>query len=308
MTSCSIDGGACTSVSGRVSDPFRNPFSFLPSLSKWNRTSATGATCGNDQSFMVRDLLLTIAQRIEKGVRMEQAAFSLDRPSDQPSVSQVERWLTLATATALITYGFSRRSLPGMFLAIAATPIAYRGVAGSWPRLHDSATDDTRAALGGVRGIHVREGVRLEKPVAEVYRFWRTLENLPLFMSHLRRVTDLGNGRSHWEAKGPANLKVEWDAEIINDVENRVIGWRSLPGSDVVTAGSVNFTEVRAGRGTQVAVHLQYAPPAGRAGALVASLFGREPSQMIREDLRRFKQLLEAGEIPRAAADAWDSR
>jgi uncharacterized membrane protein len=235
---------------------------------------------------------------------MEQPSFTLDWQPDQPSVSQVQRWLTLATATALITYGFSRRSMPGIFLAMAATPIAYRGVAGSWPRFRDSSGENTRVALAGERGIHVREGVRLEKPVAEVYRFWRTLENLPLFMSHLKRVTDLGNGRSHWEAKGPANLKVEWDAEIINEVEDRIIGWRSLPGSDVVTAGSVNFTSVRGGRGTQVSIHLQYAPPAGRAGALVASLFGREPSQMIREDLRRFKQLVEAGEIPRATADA----
>src|SRR4030095_675747 len=98
-------------------------------------------------------------------------------------------------------------------------------------------------------------------------------------------------------------LAVEWDAEIINEVENQVIGWRSLHGSDVVTAGTVNFGRARDGRSTQVSVHLQYAPPAGKAGALIASLFGREPSQTIREDLRHFKQLLEAGEIPRATEE-----
>jgi uncharacterized membrane protein len=101
-------------------------------------------------------------------------------------------------------------------------------------------------------------------------------------------------------AKGPANLELEWDAEIINEVENKVIGWRSLPGSQVVTAGSVNFAAARGGRSTQVSVHLQYAPPAGRTGARVAALFGRGASQTIREDLRHLKQLLEAGEIPRA--------
>jgi uncharacterized membrane protein len=110
------------------------------------------------------------------------------------------------------------------------------------------------------------------------------------------------DGKSHWVAAGPADLTVEWDAEIINEVENQVIGWQSLPGSDVVTAGSVNFDTARDGRSTQVSVHLQYAPPAGKAGVLAASLFGREPSQTIREDLRHFKQLLEAGEIPRATA------
>jgi uncharacterized membrane protein len=117
-------------------------------------------------------------------------------------------------------------------------------------------------------------------------------------------VTEGADGRSHWVTSGPAGLAVEWDAEIINEVENKVLAWSSLPGSDVVTAGSVNFDAARCGRSTQVSVHLQYAPPAGKAGALVASLFGREPSQTIREDLRHFKQLLEAGEIPRATATA----
>ena len=116
-------------------------------------------------------------------------------------------------------------------------------------------------------------------------------------MSHLVRVTETDDGRSHWVAAGPAGLRVEWDAEIVNEVENKTLGWRSLPGADVVTAGSVNFDRVRGGRSTQVTVHLQYAPPAGRAGAVVAGLFGRAPSQTIREDLRRFKQQLEAGEL-----------
>jgi uncharacterized membrane protein len=220
-----------------------------------------------------------------------------------------EGWACLATATALIAYGVSRRSLPGTCLAIAATPIAYRGLAGEWPRLPNGHLNghhngDTRAALGGERGIHVREAIRLEKPLSEVYRFWRQLSNLPQFMTHLVEVTDYGDGRSHWVAKGPGGAPIEWDAEIINEVENKVIGWRSLPGSDVVTAGSVNFHTVRGGRSTEVRVHLQYAPPAGRAGALLATLFGQEPSQTIREDLRHVKHLLEAGEIPRATASA----
>ena len=99
-------------------------------------------------------------------------------------------------------------------------------------------------------------------------------------------------------------MRVEWDAEIINEIENMLIAWRSLPGSDVVVAGSVNFDRVRGGRSTQVSVHLQYEPPAGRVGASVATVFGREPSQTIREDLRRLKQVLEAGELARAVPAA----
>ena len=215
--------------------------------------------------------------------------------------SDIERWASLAAATTAITYGFSRRSVQGMCLAVAAVPVAYRALVGEWPRFGNGRIfrGDTRAALSGDRGTHVRESVRIECPVTEVYRFWRQLENLPRFMTHLERVIELEHGLSRWVAKGPGNLRVEWDAEIINEVENKVIGWRSLPGSDVVSAGSVNFSTVRGGA-TQVSVHLQYATAAGRPGALLASLMGREPSRTIREDVRRLKQLLEAGEIARS--------
>src|SRR5581483_5840001 len=110
-------------------------------------------------------------------------------------------------------------------------------------------------ALAGSRGVHVREAIRLELPVAEVYRRWRQLESLPSFMSHLERVTQTANGRSHWIAAGPAGLRMEWDAEIINEIPNQVLAWRSLPTSDVATAGSVNFKAIRGGRGTQLTVN-----------------------------------------------------
>jgi uncharacterized membrane protein len=187
-------------------------------------------------------------------------------------------------------------------LAAAAAPLAYRGATGGWPVINGAA--DTRAALSGDRGIHVREAIRLEMPLDAVYHFWRRLENLPLFMSHLQEVRDLGGGRSHWVAEGPADIPVEWDAEIINDVPNEVIGWRSIAGSDIATAGSVRFSTARQGRETQLSVHLQYAAPGGNAARLLAFVLGRDPASMIREDLRRVKQLLETGEVPRATRGA----
>ena len=218
------------------------------------------------------------------------------------SVGDAERWFALGAGTLLIVLGASRRSLPGTFLAASSAPLLYRGVTGRWPPglAERFNGHDTKTALGGPRGVHVRESIRLEVPIAEVFRYWRQLDHLPQIMSHLAEVTETSNRRSHWVAEGPAGLRVEWDAEIINEVENELIGWRSLPDSDIMTAGSVNFDAVRGGRSTQLTVHLQYAPPAGKAGALIASLFGREPSQAIREDLRHFRQWLEAGEIPRA--------
>jgi uncharacterized membrane protein len=226
-----------------------------------------------------------------------------DLPESRLTLSDAERLLALGTGTALLAIGASsRRSTFGSVLMLSSAPLLLRGVLGHWPVDLARQRDDTRSALGGPRGISVRESVRVERPVAEVYRYWRQLENLPTFMSHLERVTVLPDGRSHWVAKGPAGVAVEWDAEIINETENRLLGWRSLPGADVAVAGSVNFSSVRGGRSTQLTVLLQYAPPLGRAGALIASLFGRNPSQTIREDLRHLKHVLEAGEVPRASA------
>lgn len=216
------------------------------------------------------------------------------------SLGEFQERLALGGCAILLLAGLSRRSQPHAWLALAATPFIFRGVTGRWPGGKADAKQDTRVALADDRGVHVREAVRIEKPIAEVYEFWRRLERLPSFMRHLESVTDHGNGRSTWVARGPGGLLVRWEAEIINEVADQVIGWRSIEGSEIATAGSVNFDRVRGGRGTQLTVHLQYAAPAGRAGALAASLFGRAPSQTIREDLRRLKQLLEAGEIARA--------
>jgi uncharacterized membrane protein len=154
---------------------------------------------------------------------------------------------------------------------------------------------DTRRQLGGTRGTHVDESVTINRPIAEVYRFWRDLENLPRIMRHLESVSMREEGISHWVATGPAGMAVAWDARIINDVDNKVIGWQSLEDSMVATAGSVNFDE--APGGTLVRVHLQYNPPAGKLGSAVAWLFGEEPSQQVREDLRRFKSLMEISGI-----------
>jgi uncharacterized membrane protein len=131
----------------------------------------------------------------------------------------------------------------------------------------------------------------------DLFNFWRNLENLPRFMRHLESVQNFGQ-RSHWVARGPLGVRVEWDAEIYRERPNEMIAWRSLEGADVDNTGSVHFTPAPVGRGTEVRVVLKYDPPAGKAGAAVAKLFGKAPEQQIREDLRRFKQLMEAGEVP----------
>ncbi|HET9479265.1 MAG TPA: SRPBCC family protein [Pyrinomonadaceae bacterium] len=149
----------------------------------------------------------------------------------------------------------------------------------------------------GTHGVHAQASCIVNRAPEEVYQFWRHFENLPRFMKHLESVEDLGDGRSHWTAKGPAGTTVEWDAMIVADVHGEVITWRSLEDSDVDNAGAVRFERAAGNRGTIVKVNIQYNPPAGVLGATVAKLFGEEPEQQLDDDLRRFKQVLEVGEV-----------
>lgn len=145
-------------------------------------------------------------------------------------------------------------------------------------------------------GVHVRQGITLERSPDEVYAFFRRLENLPSFMYHLESVTESGD-RSRWKANGPAGITVEWEAEIVEDRLGKCIAWRSLPGADIGNRGRVDFRPGPGGQGTELMVEMSYDPPAGALGARLAQLFGREPSQEISADLRRLKQVLETGEV-----------
>ena len=146
------------------------------------------------------------------------------------------------------------------------------------------------------RAVVVRHAATVNRMIEEVYAFWHNFANFPRFMAHVESVTVAGR-RSHWVAKAPAGMKVEWDAEIIEDVENERIAWRSLQGSDVQNSGTVRFARAPGARGTEVRVELMYTPPAGAIGRTIAKLFGEEPEQQIRDDLRRFKQIVETGEV-----------
>lgn len=148
------------------------------------------------------------------------------------------------------------------------------------------------------RDVHVETSVAIDRSPEELYSFWRDFKNLPLFMKNLESVTTLDNGQTHWVAIGIGGVRVEWDAEIFNEIENELIAWRSLENADVVNAGSVRFQKAPTGHGTYVRVAMNYNLPAGNVGSTLAQLLGTEPSQLIKEDLRRLKQVMEASEIP----------
>lgn len=218
------------------------------------------------------------------------------------NIADRERLASVIAGAGLFLVATRQRRGPALATAAVATGLLARGVSGHcavYRAAHiDTRDTDTRRLLGGSGGIHVCERVVIHQPLDAIYSFWRDLANLPRFFRHLRAVTPHDERRSRWVAAGPAGSSVEWEAEIVNDVPNQVIGWRSLGEADIVSAGSVNFDEAMGGRGTVVTVKLQYEPPAGRVGAWAAWLLGADPASQIRDDLRSLKQQLEAGETP----------
>jgi uncharacterized membrane protein len=157
--------------------------------------------------------------------------------------------------------------------------------------------DSSVTAYRPGRAVVVRHTITVNRSIEEVYAFWRNFSNFPRFMAHVDSVTVAGK-RSHWVATAPAGMKAEWDAETVEEIENDRIGWRSLERSDVQHSGTVRFVRAPGARGTEVRVELMYTPPAGAVGRAIAKLFGEAPEQQVRDDLRRFKQVMETGEIP----------
>ena len=190
---------------------------------------------------------------------------------------------SIVAGGALAVYGVTRKSAGGTALAAAGSLLAIRGI-------RKAVSPET---------VHVERSATINRPPNEVFSFFRNFENLPKFMPHLKDVQIIGDRASHWVARAPLGLELEWDVEILEEEQNRFLTWHSLPGAVIPNRGSV---ELRAASqyhgGCEITVAMDFAPPAGRGGAVGARIFGRHPGVQIREDLRRLKQLLEAGEIP----------
>jgi uncharacterized membrane protein len=224
-------------------------------------------------------------------------------PAAPVNVASPERLASLAGGGLLAAYGLTRGSVSGLALAAIGGGLLYRGLTGHCHTYHWLGIDTAQREQRQLRPIPAQQGVKIEESTTiqrspeELYAYWRQFENLPRFMPHLISVTDTGNNRWHWVARGPAG-NVEWDAEIITDRQNELISWRSLDGSTVATAGSVRFRPAPGNRGTEMYVSLSYVPPAGKLGAAIAWLTGRDPHTEIREDLRNFKRIMETGCVP----------
>ncbi len=219
------------------------------------------------------------------------------------NLSEPERVASLIGGAALAAYTVLRHNGQSIPAFLGSAFLLYRGVTGHCPvyeqfHINNAVTGlSQNVSVPHEQGFKIDYTINVNRPPSEVYAFWRQFDNLPRFMKHLDSVEVLDNMRSHWVANAPAGTKVQWDAEIINDIENKLIGWHSVEGSTINNAGSVRFSPTSDGQGTDVRVELKYDLPAGAIGATIARIFGKEPSQQIVEDLERFKQVMESGEV-----------
>jgi uncharacterized membrane protein len=241
-----------------------------------------------------------VARRAERTIRQARAAEGPRRK--HTNVGPTERLVSGLGGAALAAYGLSRGSLSGLAVALAGGALAWRGATGFCSVYHALGVDTSGKDRVGYpepyEGVMVRHTVTVNRSPEDCYDFWRKFENFPRFMTHLVSVRAIDDHHSHWEARAPLGRAVAWDAETINDLPGQRIAWRSIGEPDVRNAGSVAFRRAPGNRGTEVTVELSYEPPAGTLGRWLDWTFGEEPEIQVREDLRRFKQLMEAGEIP----------
>lgn len=200
------------------------------------------------------------------------------------SMPSLQKAAPLIAGSALAVFGLSRRSNLGLALAATGGLLAFLG-----SRVSRSEAQNESLARGSVL---------LNCSPEEAYRRYRNFEDLPTFMHHLDSVTKIGDQQYRWVAVGPLETKVQWDAEVVEDRKGEFISWRSLPGSELTAAGSVRFKSAPNGRGTVLTALTHFDHPAGKLGAAIAKLFAKDPSFLMQQDLRRFKALLETGEIP----------
>lgn len=227
-----------------------------------------------------------------------------EKNPNKVNVGDYERVGSVITGAIFFLYGLARKGLFARMLAPVGGYLLQRGLSGTCAIYQAFQINtarqggNTTATVHASRAIKVKRAATINKPAAELYSYWRNFENLPAIMDHLEAVTVKDTDHSHWVAKGPAGVKVEWDAEIFREKENEIIAWKSVDGATVPNAGTVQFTDLGKNMGTEVLVELVYEPPAGVIGATFAKLFGEEPNIQVQEDLRHFKQKMEAGEIP----------
>ena len=275
-----------------------------------NQVESTGRRLQRGKDLVVRDatnraqgavyetrkFLQSARTSIEQGrmpdidvAAMRSRMGSLMGPWGKSKWSPAERALAGSVGAGLAVGGYARGGVKGIVMFFLGMGLFTR-----------AATNRDIASLARGEGIPVQKTIRIDKPVSEVFAYWRNLENFPLWMSHVQEVRYIGGDRYHWKVDGPAGVAAEWDAELLNVVQDREMTWRSVPGSAIRNTGRVRFEPD--GDGTRVHVAIQYQPPGGVIGHAVAKVFGTDPASEMDTDLAKLQSLVETGQLPRGTA------
>lgn len=233
---------------------------------------------------------------------MQQSPIYQPQPPAAINVGQDERTYSLLGGGVLLVFALRQQGLLRIPALFAGLGLLYQGITGKNP-LNDALnrnpavkTNSGRVSVPHEQGVHVSRAVTIDRPVEDLYNFWRDPANLPQVIGYVESVQPIGDNRTHWTVKLPIGAKVEFDSEVYTDRPNEVISWRSLPGSQVQNAGSVRFVPAPAGRGTEVHLTIEFVPPGGPIAQAVLKLFGDAPNQYFAQYLRDFKQVMETGE------------
>ena len=223
--------------------------------------------------------------------------------SSNINVGPVERVASVLVGAAAAVYGLKQITKPtGVTLALVGAQLLYRGVTG-YCMVNRAIGRNSNRTIKKTSPMEIQHTLIVNKPKAEVYAFWRNLENLPLFMKHLHSVVEEDSVNSTWKAHVPGHVgTITWKAVVTEDVPNESLIWSSKPGSTVDTAGEVRFTS-RADNSTELRIRMTYRLPAGDVGTLAGKLFSPVVERMISEDLQRFKTMMESGEFSTLAGD-----
>lgn len=240
--------------------------------------------------------------------RQHRRAMSRQGMGEKTNVGNNERVVSALAGGLLAMWGLRRKGPLGYGAAALGAELLYRGTSGHCPAYsamgistHETRQRGTPVDVNHDRAVDVRYGVTIARPREELFAIWRDFSTLPQFMGPLERVDVLTPTTSHWVTKGPAGMKVEWDAEIVDEREGEWIAWRSIEPAQVPNNGTVMFRDL-GGDQTEVFVTLEAQPPAGKFGSMVASMFGRSPEQEVKQSLERFKEMCESGHAFGAAA------
>jgi len=235
------------------------------------------------------------------------------------NVPRSERSVSVMGGSILTVAGvvvaLAKRNPVGALLALLGGGLVYQGMTGHSPLYQVMGnnravrTNPETVSVPHEQGEHIVAVVTIDRPVEELYTIWRNFQNLPNIMSYIEKAEVIDDTHSRWTVKAPAGMMVSWDAEIINEVKNQVIGWRSLNNAQVANAGSVRFRPAPYGKGTEMRVTLEYVAPGQKLGVAVAKWLGQNPEQQLQDDLERFKMYIESGAFvpfsPQPGSETW---